>query len=86
MPRHGNAHNGVGPLPSVNSLENTLTDLPIGRMEAFPQLRFPLPRCIKLTTEANYDTPSSNSLSRNLEKFLLNKESMTGTINLDLLT
>lgn len=83
QPRNGSAHTGMGSLPSTSNRENALTDMPTGQPEGpTPQMSFPLPRCVKFTTKANYDAPSLKSPNRILENFSLNKEHMTGPINL----
>lgn len=83
QPGNGSTHTGVGSLPSTSNWENALTDVPMGQSEGpIPPLRFPLPRCVKFTTKVNYDAPPSKSPNRISENFSLNKEHMTGTINL----
>lgn len=73
----------MGSLPSTSNRENALRDMPMGQPEGpIPQMSFPLPRCVKFTTKANYDTPLLKSPNRILENVSLNKEHMTGPINL----
>lgn len=46
--RGGTAHSGLGIPPSISNQENALPPCP---QVAIPQLRFLLPRCVKLTIE-----------------------------------
>lgn len=89
MPRDGDAHSALGPLPSLSNQENAPTDMPVGQvMEKILQLRVRLPRCAdQLTTKANYGILyQSHPTDRILENVTLNEEQMTGIINLVYLT
>lgn len=61
QPRGSTTHSGLVPPTSVNNQENAPINLStLQSMEATPQLRFPLPMFIKLTTKISCHNRDSN--------------------------
>lgn len=54
LPRGGTSQSGLGPLIPIGNQENVPQTCP--PIEANPQLRLLLPKCVKLTTDAHCDT------------------------------
>ena len=53
--RVGTIHRGLDPHTSISNKKNTTqTHSEANLMEAIPQLRLPLPRCVKFTTKTSY--------------------------------
>lgn len=54
LPRDGTAHSGLDPPTSISNQKNAPQ---VNLLEAILQLRFPLPKCVKLTTKIRHPTP-----------------------------